>query len=67
MYKNKEVFLMTDKRIKMDCPFCHTPAEEIQIKMFPGKSHYGVIECPTCGCNFSGIGKQDLIDKWNTR
>ena len=28
---------MTDKRIKMDCPFCHTPAEEIQIKMFPGK------------------------------
>lgn len=58
---------MTDKRIKMDCPFCHTPAEEIQIKMYPGKSRYGVIECPTCGCNFSGVGKQYLIDKWNTR
>lgn len=58
---------MTDKRIKMDCPFCHTPPEQIQIKMIIVKLHFGQIFCPNCGCNFTGEGKQNLIDKWNRR
>lgn len=56
---------MTDKRIKMDCPFCHTPAGKIQIKVY---GNYKIIKCPNCGCSFSGnYKKQELIDKWNTR
>jgi transcription elongation factor Elf1 len=58
---------MTDKRIKMDCPFCHTPPEQIQICIISKKEHYGQIYCPICGCTFSGQGKQNLIDKWNRR
>ena len=58
---------MTDKRIKMECPFCHTPAEKIQIKMISSSQNFGQIFCPTCGCTFIGSGKQNLIDKWNCR
>ena len=58
---------MTDKRIKMDCPFCHTPPEEIQLKIIVPKQHYGHIYCPNCGCTCTGVGKQNLIDKWNRR
>lgn len=58
---------MTDKRIKMECPFCHTPAEQIQIKMIAHTTNFGQIFCPKCGCNFTGSGKQNLIDKWNRR
>ena len=56
---------MTDKRIKMECPFCHTSVKDIQIKMI-GKT-FGTISCPKCGCHFSGKSKIELIDKWNTR
>ena len=48
---------MTDKRIKMNCPFCHTKAEQIQIKIWN----------TNCGCAFHGTGIQNLIDKWNRR
>ena len=58
---------MTDKRIKMDCPFCHTKSNIIQIKIISKNTQYGIIECPNCGCNFQGTGKQNLIDKWNMR
>ena len=58
---------MTDKRIKMDCPFCHTEPEKIQVKMMKGQSGYGEIRCPNCGAGFTGTGKQNLIDKWNRR
>lgn len=64
--------MAADKRIKMDCPFCHTPAHQIQlsgqaVKRPGGSTFQGVIRCPTCGCSFSGEGKQNLIDKWNRR
>ena len=58
---------MEDKRIKMDCPFCHTPPEKIQIKIIARVTNYGQIFCPNCGCSFYGQGKQNLIDKWNRR
>lgn len=58
---------MIDKRIKLDCPFCHTKPNQIQIKIFSEKTKYGMIYCPNCGCNFTGTGKQNLIDKWNRR
>lgn len=58
---------MTDKRIKMDCPFCHTPPDKIQITFMGNSTSYGQIKCPECGCTFSGSGKQNLIDKWNRR
>ena len=63
---------MTDKRIKVDCPFCHTPPEQIQIKIITNQHNqkglnYGHIFCPNCGCMFAGNGKQNLIDKWNRR
>ena len=48
---------MTDKRIKMECPFCHCPPERIEIKIFSPKMRYGEIICPDCGCHFSGVGK----------
>ena len=58
---------MTDEKIKMDCPFCHTKAEEIQIKIWNQKTEDGTIYCPNCGCAFNGEGRQNLIDKWNRR
>jgi len=58
---------MTDKRIKMECPFCHCPSKRIEIKIISPKMHYGEICCPDCGCHFTGIGKQNLINKWNRR
>ena len=58
---------MNDKRIKMECPFCHTPPEQIQLKIVVKKTAFGYIFCPNCGCTFSGTGKQNLIDKWNCR
>lgn len=58
---------MTDKRIKMECPFCHYPPERIEIKIFSPKMRYGEIFCLDCGCTFTGIGKQNLINKWNRR
>lgn len=58
---------VTDKRIKEDCPFCHTPAERIQIIIYEKRNNHGYIYCPNCGCQFSGEGKQNLIDMWNRR
>lgn len=61
---------MNDKRIRLDCPFCHTPADKIQIVPLTGKGNAsGIykIHCPGCGCMFTGAGKQDLIDRWNCR
>lgn len=60
---------MTDKRIKMDCPFCGHDKSDIQIVTM-GRSSQGVfaeIRCPECGVKFSGYGKQNMIDKWNRR
>lgn len=58
---------MTDKRIKIDCPFCHTKAKDIQIVLISQKCKLYDLHCPKCGCSFFGEGKQNLIDKWNTR
>lgn len=58
---------MTDKRIKMNCPFCYTKAEQIQIKIWNKQTKDGIIYCPNCGCAFHGTGVQNLIDKWNRR
>lgn len=61
---------MTDKRIKMDCPFCHTPANEIQVFGWNNSSTYGEIYCPNpkCHVRISGcISKQELISRWNRR
>ena len=58
---------MTDKRIKMECPFCHTSAEQIQVQIYSDLTHSGRIYCPTCRVQFSGQGKQNLIDMWNRR
>ena len=58
---------MTDKKIKMGCPFCYTKAEEIQIKIWNEKTKYGVIYCPNCGCSLHGTGKRKLIERWNRR
>ena len=60
---------MTDKRIKMDCPFCGHDKSDIQIVILEGNKNgaIGEIRCPNCGVKFSGFGKQNLIDKWNRR
>lgn len=55
---------MTDKRIKMDCPFCGCSMKEIQIKVI-GK--YVRLECPKCAVCFSDTSKQSVIDRWNRR
>lgn len=56
---------MTDKRIKMDCPFCGQKKEDIQITSY-GKT-YKKIYCPKCHCTFEGTSKQEIIDRWNCR
>ena len=59
---------MTDKRIKLDCPFCHTPSNEIQIKSYgSSKPNFVTLNCPNCRCEFHGQSKQEVIDKWNCR
>ena len=60
---------MTDKRIKMDCPFCGHDKSDIQItELVKCKNgNYCEIYCPECGAKFSGYGKQNVIDKWNRR
>lgn len=56
---------MTDKRIKMDCPFCGHKKEDIQISTYGKKYHK--LYCPKCNCTFEGTSKQELIDRWNCR
>ena len=60
---------MTDKRIIMDCPFCHTPNDQIQLNTYGliKKPNYVILKCPNCGCEFHGSSKQELINKWNCR
>lgn len=61
---------MTDRRIKMECPFCHCPPKRIQItKMHlpPDMKAYRV-KCPDCLATFdTWENKQDAINKWNRR
>ena len=56
---------MYDKRIVSGCPFCCTPAWEIQVKM-PYKG-YVILTCPGCGCTFTGTSKIDVISRFNAR
>ena len=56
---------MTDKRIKMDCPFCGCKKEDIQL--IPYSKSYYELRCSKCGCTFKGSSKQELIDRWNCR
>ena len=56
---------MTDKRIKMDCPFCGHKHDDIQIVSY-GKE-YHELRCPECKCKFTGTSKLKLIDRWNCR
>lgn len=60
---------MTDKRIKEDCQFCGCKKEEIQVKVVSKNSFgkYVIISCPICGCQFSGYGIMNIINKWNAR
>lgn len=53
---------MTDKRIRMECPFCHTKAEEIQLVAI---GNYAEIRCPNnkCAAKIIGTSKQDVIDR----
>ena len=55
---------MTDKRIKMDCPFCGTTKDKIELTKFGSLIR---IHCPTCNVYFSSSSKQDAIDSWNRR
>jgi hypothetical protein len=55
---------MTDKRIKLGCPFCARPAHEIQL--IPIGKTYALIRCQ-CGVELHGNSKQAVIDKWNAR
>lgn len=59
---------MTDKRIKMECPFCHCPANRIEIIKIAEKPPVYFIGCPDCGATFRGtMNKQEAINKWNRR
>lgn len=58
---------MTDKRIKMGCPFCGNQKENISIKQIGVV--YWYIKCtnPKCGVEMHDESKQRLIDRWNCR
>lgn len=57
---------MTDKRIQEPCPFCGTPAKEIQIREI--QKGMSKIYCPKCRATFEGYGnKIEMISKWNLR
>ena len=58
-------WLLIDKRIKMDCPFCGRKKEDIQIITY--SKNYHELRCPKCKCTFIGTSKQELIDRWNCR
>lgn len=50
----------------MDCPFCHTPAKDIQITTY--RDGCNKIMCPYCKATFEGMySKQECIDRWNRR
>ena len=56
---------MNDKRIKEECPFCHTPKEQIQVRRI--SKELSILYCPGCGCSFKGGSITEVIDAWNTR
>lgn len=62
---------MTDKRIRMECPFCHIPAERVQLQLIgkttsPGRIWF--VYCPECGAQTKhSHNKQEAIDAWNRR
>lgn len=66
---------MTDKRIKMECPFCHCPPERIEIEsegawslFLYGETIGHKVICPDCGATFNNWeNKQEAINKWNRR
>lgn len=60
---------MTDKRIKMDCPFCGCDKSNIQVIVAweNNNGKYCEVRCPDCNVKFTGYGKQNMIDKWNCR
>ena len=64
--KNERGICITgDKRIKEECPFCHTPKEQIQI--VPVSENLVILHCPKCGCSFESTSKMEAIDMWNRR
>lgn len=64
---------MTNKRIKMDCPFCGCPKDDIQLMIVGSQrkkeGKWVRIQCPNPDCNveFHGFGVQNMIDRWNRR
>ena len=59
--------LATDKRVKLNCPFCGAPACTIQV--IKVGSNYSEIRCPRQGCEakITGSSNQDVISRWNRR
>lgn len=59
---------MTDKRIKMDCPFCGKDKTKIYLKEYGYEDgRLTIIYCSGCGVEFHASSKQSAIDKWNCR
>lgn len=60
---------MTDKRIKMECPFCHCPPERIQLMPLSKIANNGWrVKCPNCRATFdTWTNKQEAINMWNRR
>lgn len=62
---------MTDKRIRMDCPFCHTPPERIEVMLIGSqKSRHRIwfVSCPECGVQTRhSESRQEAINAWNRR
>ena len=63
--KGKGIEIMGDKRIKEECPFCHTPKEQIQVRRV--SKELSILYCPVCGCSFEGGSIMEVVNKWNRR
>jgi len=55
---------MTDKRIKMECPFCHCSPEQIQLIPLSKIANNGWrVKCPNCRATFdTWTNKQEAIN-----
>lgn len=60
---------MKDKRIALGCPFCGTPATDIEWEPLLRMKTGTVVKvyCPTCYAEVKAPGLEEAISKWNRR
>jgi Lar family restriction alleviation protein len=60
---------MKDERIVLGCPFCGTPATDIEWEPLLRTKTSTVVKvyCPTCYAEVKSLNLEEAISKWNRR